>query len=65
MTRFQYSSLCCWITDYMSSLCFVCSCTGKMSYVIENLYLGDIDDAVKSFDLKQQKGVTHILTVDR
>jgi len=36
-----------------------------MSYVIENLYLGDVDDAVKSFDLKEQKGVTHILTVDR
>jgi len=36
-----------------------------MSYVIENLYLGDVDDATKSFELKQQKGVTHILTVDR
>jgi len=36
-----------------------------MSYVIEHLYLGDIDDALRSSDLKQQKGVTHILTVDR
>jgi len=36
-----------------------------MSYVIDNLYLGDADDAVKSFELKQQKCVTHILTVDR
>jgi len=36
-----------------------------MSYVTENLYLGDIDDAMNSFDLKQQKGVTHILTIDR
>jgi len=36
-----------------------------MSYIIENLYLGDIDDALRSFDLKQQKGVTHVLTVDR
>jgi len=47
------------------TLCFICSHMRKMSCVIENLYLGDIDDAMKSFDLKQQKGVTHILTVDR
>ena len=32
--------------------------------MIENLYLGDVDDAVKSFELKQN-GITHILTVDR
>ena len=37
----------------------------EMSYVIEKLYLGDIDDAMRSFDLKQQKGVTHIITIDR
>ena len=41
------------------------SCQRVMSYVMENLYLGDIDDAMRSFELKQQKGVTHIITIDR
>jgi hypothetical protein len=36
-----------------------------MTYIIERLYLGDIDDAYKTVELRERKGVTHILTIDR
>jgi dual specificity phosphatase 12 len=36
----------------------------EMSYIIDRLYLGDIDDAYKSTDLIETKGVTHLLTID-
>ena len=36
-----------------------------MTYVLERLYLGDIDDAYKTIELRQRKGISHILTVDR
>ena len=51
----------------LSVLCVVLGSyvISAMSYVIDKLYLGDIDDAMKSFDLSLKKGVTHILTVDR
>jgi len=39
--------------------------TTVMAYVIEGLYLGDIDDAYKTTDLRERKGITHILSVDR
>ncbi len=35
-----------------------------MSYIFENLYLGDLDDACNTSDLREKKYITHILTVD-
>jgi len=36
-----------------------------MTYVIDKLYLGDVNDALNVEELRQSKGITHILTLER